>query len=527
MAFSPQSDLFAASRRGGEGRWLTDLLSLKEGESTAQIPTSKGPSALAFDPQVRRLAVASTTLEVWPLAQRIPSWRVNLTNNITCVAWSQDGEHLVVVANRNAGVVFPSDPVLVLNATDGRIEHSVLLDAGTGVQRAAFHPDGQSIVLTTWSGELLWIPFQGKERRLVFESGPGALAFSSDDRRLAFAPSKSELGLLDVATSEVWYSWPTTNPPAGLGFTITTSDDGRWLVTANNARVQLWDMETRGEIDTIPIPVHVWFVTVAFGPGDTALYYSALSFGVRRVELLKSKAPDGRDLVRFGRVEQIGEPRFGMDVIAPDGRSLIVGEHRAQRKNENIPQTMWLWADGDPARARKLTEGWPVAGYRLLRGERWGITTDRVEPDLWIWDAQTGERVRRLGFTTPVLSEPAPNGQWVVTKDRNEFSVWRVGDWTRINRWPAHADEIDTFMAVSPDSRLLATIATHGDITLRTLPAGEELLRLPPPQTLRIVAVAFSPDASRLFLLSATGQVFEWNLAALRVELANLRLDWQ
>ncbi len=168
-----------------------------------------------------------------------------------------------------------------------------------------------------------------------------------------------------------------------------------------------------------------------------------------------------------------------------------------------------------------------MAGYRLLPGDRWRVTTDRVEPDLWIWDAQTGQRVRGLGFTTPVLSEPAPNGQWLVAKDRDEFSLWRVGDWARICRWPAHADEIDTFMAVSPDSRLLATIATHGGITLRTLPAGEERLRLPPPQPLRIVAVSFSPDASRVFLLSATGQIFEWHLAELRRELVKLGLDWR
>lgn len=529
MAFSPQSDFFAVSHRHSDHGWLIDVVRLNDGQTTATMPIRKGPSALAFDRPARRLAIASTSLELVRLPEFTPLWQTPLTNEAGGLAWSADGQRLAVSVNRESGstrTVFASDPVFVFLANDGRLDQPVSLDDGTRIGRLEFHPDGQSLALATWSGELIWQWIGEKGRRLVVEGAAGALTFSRDGGQLAFAPSKSELGVLDVATSDVWFSWPTTRPPAGSSFSVAASASGHWLATANDARVQLWDAESREEIDSIEIPVRVWFVTVAFGPGDASLYYSALSLGVRRVALLKTQGEDGRERLRFGRTEQIGETDFGMDVFAPDGRSLIVGEHRARRKNENTPQTMWLWTDGDPSRARKLTEGWPVAGYRLLPGERWGMTTDRVEPDVWIWDAQAGQRVRRLGYATPVLSEPVPNGQWVVTKNREAFAVWRVGDWTQLYGWPAHADETDTFMAISPDSRLLATIATHGDITLRVLPTGEELLRLPPPQTLRIVALSFSPDASRLFLLSATGQVFEWNLSALRRELAQLSLDW-
>ncbi len=335
MAFSPQSDFFAVSHRDRDGGWLIDVFRLSDGQTTAAIQTSKGPSALAFDPQVRRLAIASTTLEVFQLPEKIPLWKVNLTNDVSNLAWSPDGQRLAVSINRHTGsanAVFASDPVLILNAADGRLDHVAPLDDGTRVERLEFHPNGDSLALSTWSGETIWQWIGWKDRQVVIDAAASALSFSANGRRLAFAPSKNELGVLDAAIPEVWFSWPTTNPPAGSGFSITTASSGRWVASANEARVQLWDAERREAIDAIEIPARVWFVTVAFGPGDASLYYSALSLGVRRVELLKTKAPDGRDRLRFGRVEQLGEAGFGMDVIAPDERSLIVGRTTGEAK---------------------------------------------------------------------------------------------------------------------------------------------------------------------------------------------------
>jgi WD40 repeat protein len=531
MAFSPQSDNFVVSYRDDGSGWITEVVSLVDARTAVGIPTARGASALTFDLRAGRLAMASTTLEVFRLPGGNPLWTAHLTNDVSSLTWSADGRLLAVSVNRHTASnssVFASDPVVVFNAADGSIGHRMSLDEGTRVERLAFHPNGESIVLTTWSGEMIWQWIGQKDRRLVREGVAGALAFSADGRRLAFAPSKTELGLLDIALPEVWSQWTSASSPAGACYTLATTRDGRWLVSAGKTRLQLWDAVRRTEIASLSLPAEAWYTTVLFGPGDEFLYVSAVSFGVRRIELVRTRTPDGQERLEFGPMRLIGEPKDWIATyLAADGRSLIMGQHRRRSANERIPPTVWLWPEADPSRARKLVEDFPLTGFTPLPGGRWAVSTDLLEPDFWLWNIETGERIRKFEVGAPAVCQPAPNGRWLVSKTRDEFDVWEIAGWKKLHRWPARPDEIHIEMAISPDSRFLASIGASGDITLRSLPTGEELLRLPPPQTLRIVAVTFSPDAKRLFLLSATGQVFEWNLAALRVELAKLGLDWE
>src|SRR5712691_2323913 len=95
------------------------------------------------------------------------------------------------------------------------------------------------------------------------------------------------------------------------------------------------------------------------------------------------------DKTRF----ELGPPRrisegtpFVVQEIAPDGRSLVVGESRKQTTNERVPPRIWLWPDGDAKRAKILADGFPLAGYHFVAEGRWRITTDNLRPDLWLWD---------------------------------------------------------------------------------------------------------------------------------------------
>jgi hypothetical protein len=308
---------------------------------------------------------------------------------------------------------------------------------------------------------------------------------------------------------------------------MAVSRDGRWLATAGKTRLEFWNTVTREQALSLPLPAEAWYAIALFGERDEFLYLSAASFGIRRIELKREQPADGPERLVVGPMQLISEPEnMGAIRFGPDQRSLIVSQNHRSAPNEPIPPTIWYWPEGDSTRARKVVEGFPLLGFGVLPVGRWGVSTDLVTPDLWIWDFETGERVRSLGFDTPVASEPTPDGRWLITKTPGEFGAWRVDDWTRQHRWPARADELNSSMAVSFDSRLLGVIGSNGDIILRSLPEGLMLLRLVPPKTLRIAAVEFGPDSKRLFLLSQTGQVFEWELAELRRELARLELDW-
>jgi hypothetical protein len=89
------------------------------------------------------------------------------------------------------------------------------------------------------------------------------------------------------------------------------------------------------------------------------------------------------------------------------GRSLVIGENRRQAQKERIPPRIWLWPDGDPTRAKVLAENFPLVGYRLVAGGKWGITTDTLAPDVWLWNPETGARVRSLGVPLNVAEASA------------------------------------------------------------------------------------------------------------------------
>ena len=200
-----------------------------------------------------------------------------------------------------------ADPVLLFDALTGRQE-SVFTEAGTRVERLAFHPNSDSLVAATWHGELIWGSVERDGFRLVADAAQRALAFSRDGLRLGYSPSRGELGLVEVAVPTLFRPWRMVSQPAQATFPMAVSANGRWVANATGSRIHLWDAERRAEAASLPLPAPAWWVTVLFGPADEFLYYSATSFGVRRVALVLTNSSDGQAEIRFGRDELLSEP---------------------------------------------------------------------------------------------------------------------------------------------------------------------------------------------------------------------------
>ena len=62
--------------------------------------------------------------------------------------------------------------------------------------------------------------------------------------------------------------------------------------------------------------------------------------------------------------------------------------------------------------------------------------------------------------------------------------------------------------------------------TVREARGFGERVRLIPPVRVDFASGAWSPDGGRFYVLGVGHRVFEWNLAALRRELAARGLDW-
>jgi WD40 repeat protein len=156
------------------------------------------------------------------------------------------------------------------------------------------------------------------------------------------------------------------------------------------------------------------------------------------------------------------------------------------------------------------------------------VSTDNIGPDLWVWNPETGQRVRSLGISQNVNSMSSRDTRWLVTGTRDEFALWDTLSWKRVTRWPAHAGgHYGIPGQFSPDGRLYAIADLAGRVEIRVLPEGRELVSLPPPHPMVLRDFTFSASGDRLYLLRLDGRVYEWNLAQLHKELAKLELDWE
>jgi eukaryotic-like serine/threonine-protein kinase len=490
-------------------------------ETRVILPAPTAVSCLKLEPNGERVAAhARNAVSVFRVADGTPLWTRAWTNPVSRLAWSRDGRDLAVTE---------WSPPYVVSVLDAGSAERVTTFEHFGGQRIGWHPNGRSLATVGWDRRLVWRQISKDGFRLTTQADARVVQFSADGTRLAFEPSHGQVGLMEVALPAVFHEWQGTSPPDEESFALDVSPDGLLVATSSARGVQLWDAKSREQIDHIPLPNRMWFVTVFFHPDGRSVFYSAVGVGVRQVELARPDEPQaGKVGARFGSSRQLGDGTgFVIHEFAPDRRSLVVGENRRQGKNEETPPVFWLWPEADPARARKLAENFPATGYRLTRDGRWGFTTHLTTPDVWIWNPASGERLQSLGVKFPAGTTPSPDGRWLLVATREQYQLWEVGSWRPGPRWPIPiAEQGRWLVAFSPDSRLVSVASPSGVIELRALPGATEVLRLPPPQQTLLQGLQFSPDGTRLLVLNANGRLLEWDLAGLREELAVLGLDW-
>jgi eukaryotic-like serine/threonine-protein kinase len=472
-------------------------------------------TGLAADSRGKRFACfAGDEVHVRRVADGAIVWAQPFPNGLARLAWSPDGRQLAVAES-----IRPFETT-VFDLDAGRII-AHFQDHELRVSRLAFHPDGRSLASVGLDNRLVWRQVGHHGWRLSGQAGWHALRFSADGQRLAYEPVRGEFGLLEVVPPAVFRQWRRTSPPLGEASRLAVSSDGRLAATASSRAVHLWNAVTREEIDHLPLAKQIETVTLYFHPEDQTLWYGGDGIGIMRVKLENSEMRPGE--VHFGTPIRLSPGTgFQLHGFAPDRRSLLVQTGRDQ----GAP-TVWLWPDGDPNRARPLTDGHPTTGYQLTANGRWGVTWHWQEPDVWIWNPDTAQRVRGLGIPVSAAARASPDGQRLLVTTSKQHQLWAGETWRPGPAWP-HALQRDNWVAAfSADGRWLATAGFEGRVEIRTLPDCELLLELPPPHPLRLQDLAFSPERSRLYLLQANGRLFDWDLAALQRELARRGMGWE
>jgi WD40 repeat protein len=376
---------------------------------------------------------------------RFGSPRYRHTATIEGLAVSADGAFAVA----HSGTRFHG-AVRAYDLATGRVLLTVEQEPGGGfVEGVAVSPDGRTLAIKGNHSVFLYDATTGKETgRVAYPAANPStttdlLAFAPDGRHVVVAAAEGKaVHLIGLARGEVL----RTFPHAHVVFAAAFSPDGRNIVAGgydseNNVYfARLWDAETGKELHRLPFG-NGGIRCVAYSPDgktvavggdggktlavklfDAATGKETLKIPFLEAPSVKSVAfsPDGKTLAASGGFStRLFEAATGKETLkidrkaiglrfAPDGKTLVGA----------VAGTVYRW---DAATGKSLIPAGgdsPVAQVEVTAdGKR--VVTRGQDGDAHVWDARTGEHLRRVDVSWQRGLALSPDGR---------FLVWPVAD---------------------------------------------------------------------------------------------------
>ena len=433
-----------------------------------------------------------------------------------------------------------------------------------------------------------------------------AVAFSPDSTRIASADAAGDVALWNVADgSPVWSATPLGGSVEGLAISASGTI---WALTAQG----LFPLDGATGVHPSAAAAGTVAAALALSPDGKTLALGGTDGGVKLLAApdltptasIAAANPggvtalrvsgDGTKLVTGGadgttalwdlqgnllaRVSQPGQPATSVDVNA-DGSLLAASENRTPSVRAFKPDGTVL-ADWNvfPFFTRLSVDGKylismshggrvdrdPVDGTQTAQAAVWDdfytaaafspdgrYVAEAVYDDVRLWDTQTGEMVRLLDATPPIVTPAdglafspdgsalarndynhnlwvlgtadsslladytganggysvafSPDGQWLATVGSSTVLLWHVSDGASgPTGFVGSAGKAPTALAFSPDGQTLAVGDAGGNVVLWSFPGGAMVTQFP-AVTGTVQQVGFSPDGTRLAVTNEGG----------------------
>jgi WD40 repeat protein len=400
---------------------------------------------LAFSSDGERLAFGNrNTIEIWDVARasQVSSLEFNkMTSFPTKLSFSEDGERLFVVLNRNSSVQ-------VWDPQTGKLLREVDLPVVDPNAFSAIALNGPHFARNNSDDQGSWIELWDLEDeeyiKLVTPSRETEPLRFSPDGSLLVAISGGRLYFWKTETGQLIYESEEEFGLSGLAISL----DNKTLAVSREGKAQLWDIESIHAASLLPELPQVnprptstpW---TSDWPTDTP--YPTVSATIIPPPSLPATAisPANADLVaelaRFGKgtIDQVAWSAEGQTIITVGSQGVFRYDPTTLIEISHLEIGDWAYS------AVLLSDGrWLAAGVR--------------DGKVRVWDADSGEILTTLeGDGEPVLS---PDGtRLVFLNEEANLQVWDI-DGDRALSTPRSYSYYSRWPVFSPDGELVAAI---------------------------------------------------------------------
>ena len=514
-AFSPDGATLASALAGG-----VSFHSTTDGRELRRFATAAEPSHVTYSPTGDLIAVgrglrsrgggAEMFVLILDAANATEITRLPVTAGFQTLSWSGDGTSLLVAGQQ-------------LELYEPRTARRLRLISDPLAHRGMFGP-GDTLISANQGGVItLWDPASARPLLTAAIGGQPGIAIDREGTLIAkISAEQGRLYRLDISTvvrsvaskGSGGYDNVTNHGGAALDY----SPGGRWLATAVWGAVQLRDAATGLVVATVTLGTSNNHGGARFSRDGRSLLSGSRELGVVRIPitLAEGGAP------RLGPPETLdADTGFVLADLSRDGRrAALVSMWRNEVKIVALDAgaSSARWSLPGAGRAVFLADG-----RELLANS----TEEMGRTRLAIHDAATGRELRTLAHTRGYHVRTSADGRWVVFGTGQDGAVLlHAGDGTAGPGLPPEFQGMGKNAALSSDGALLA-IAAGTRIGLVRTTDGTVVAHLETSRSGTYAPeLAFSPDGAQLTVCWENGLLTQWDLRALRRELAVRGLDW-
>jgi Tol biopolymer transport system component len=483
-----------------------------------------------------------------------------------------DGSNLLQMTNAS-GDDFPLDwspdgkQLLFMSSRDGHFEIYVVNEDGSSVQQltssnrnnmfADWSPDGSKIAFQSGNAngsdfEIFIMNSDGTDQQQLTNAGNNNCNpdWSPDGSQIAFDSDRggsNNIYVMKADGSNVQQL--TSNLAAGGGMDPDWSPDGKQIVFSGND-TGLYMMDANGgNIINLPIGSGDAFSSAWSPDGSQIAFYSYRpgSYSAGKPSAIYVVGVDGKNLRQVTELTSssstpIWKPEIGLSLLQPEPANSqstpITSDTTARviclRKLEGHDPRLYGLAfspDGRYFGAYSLdgvVQVWDRTSWQVIQeyrtstvyGWRLFFLTDGMHissGDGTVWNIASSELVHSLGVGHTVTF--SPDGVWMASIYRGNpiIELRRVEDWQLEREITADPATLIFTLAISPDSRLLATTShslldsQEHSVILWDMETGRELLTLPGHRDV-IHGLAFSSDGRWIASASMDTTINLWDV---------------